>query len=259
MSTTANPSLRPSPQDVRGMNLALVWSLVIHIGIVVGVVLVPRDWIVKKPKPVITITLGGTPGPRSTGTTSIGGRTVEQVAPPPRRPEPARPVTPPKVDPAPPARTPPPTPPRTPAPTATPAPPVATRPPVTGQQVAQGNTPVDTGARGQGAGLSFGGGGSGGETDLKDFCCPAYLQELTARIDQNWQKRQPERGTTEIRFSILRDGTITDVEITGRSGSGVLDRISRNAVTESRMQPLPAAYTTSDRLTIRLKFPYEGY
>ncbi len=240
------------------MNRALMWSVAVHVGIVLGVVFVPREWIVKKPKPVMTITLGGTPGPRSTGTTSIGGRTVEQVAPPPRRPEPARPA-PPTVTPAPVAvKTPLPSPKST-TPTPTPTPPVVTRPPITGPLVTQGNTPVDTGARGQGAGLTFGGGGTGGETDLKDFCCPAYLQELTAAIDQNWQKRQPERGTTEIRFSVLRDGSIVDVEITGRSGSGVLDRISRNAVTESRLRPLPAAYTTSDRLTIRLKFPYEGY
>jgi outer membrane biosynthesis protein TonB len=95
------------------------------------------------------------------------------------------------------------------------------RPPTTGAQRVQGNTPADTGATGQGQGLTFGGGGTGGETVLADFCCPEYLQLLTSQIDQNWEKAQPQRGTTVVRFSILRNGTIADLKVVKPSGSSL--------------------------------------
>jgi protein TonB len=146
-------------------------------------------------------------------------------------------------------------------PTATPKPvtpaPVVTRPPTTGAQLAQGNTPVDTGARGQGQGLTFGGGGTGGETVLADFCCPEYIQLLTQQIDQHWQKTQPQRGTTVVRFSILRNGTIADLEVIRPSGSSLLDRASQRALLSARLPPLPSQFT-SEKLTVNLTFPYEG-
>lgn len=230
----------------------LGWSIAVHVGIVLALVFLPRDWIAAPPKQPLTITLGGTPGPRSTGTTSIGGRTVEQAAPPPRRAEPVRPTPP-----APPAIVPKPTPPATkPSETRKPEP-VPARPPTTGQQVTQGNTPVDTGARGQGAGLTFGGGGTGGETDLSSFCCPEYLQLLIGKVYETWRKDQPERGTAEVRFTIDRGGRVSSVEVARSSGSSILDRISRAAITDLPPLPLPPAYTGSV-LTIRMVFPYEG-
>jgi periplasmic protein TonB len=236
------------------MNRTMTWSIGIHVAVVLFFVLVPRDWISTPPKRTMTISLGGTPGPRSTGTTSIGGRTVEQVTPPPKRPEVVKPT--PKNEPDPVAVKPPPQ-------TAKPArgakPEVApTRPLNTGPQVTRGNTPVDTGARGQGTGLTFGGGGTGGETNLENFCCKEYLQRLTAEIDSHWEKNQTVKGTTVVRFTILKSGQIVDVEVTQRSGSGLLDRASQRALSDSRLPPLPAAYP-SDRLTVNLTFPYEGH
>jgi protein TonB len=256
VNTTVHPTLQPSPQDVRAMNRVLAWSVGVHVAFVLALVVIPRHWIADPPRRVMTISLGGTAGPRSTGTTSIGGRTVEQVAPPPRRPEPVRPAPPTEPAPAPPVTTPPPA---KPVPAASPQKPVApaVRPPTTGTQLAQGNTAVDTGARGQGQGLTFGGSGTGGETNLADFCCPEYIQLLTQRIDENWQKAQSQRGTTKIRFSILRDGTITDLEVVQPSGSSLLDRASQRALATARLPALPPQYT-SDRLTVNLTFPYEG-
>jgi periplasmic protein TonB len=256
VNTTANPAFRPAPDDMRAMNRALAWSIGVHVAVVVVFAIVPRDWITEAPRPVMTISIGGTAGPRSTGTTSIGGRTVEQVAPPARRPEPIRPT--PRAEPEPVA-------PKHPPPAARPAEvqqtvkriPPAVRPPTTGPQLVQGNTPVDTGARGQGQGLTFGGGGTGGETNLADFCCPEYIQLLTAQIDANWQKAQAQRGTTVVRFSILRNGSITDLKVVKPSGSSLLDRASRRALEEARLPPLPVQYA-SDRLTVNLTFPYEG-
>ena len=135
--------------------------------------------------------------------------------------------------------------------------PTVTRPPTTGPQLTQGNTPVDTGARGQGQGLTFGGGGTGGETVLADFCCPEYIALLTQQIDRHWQKVQPQRGTTVLRFSILRDGSIADLEVIKPSGSSLLDRTSRRALESAELPPLPPQYK-AEKLTVNLTFPYEG-
>jgi protein TonB len=258
MSHTANPAFLPSPDDLRGMNRALRWSIGVHVAVVLLFVVIPRDWITDPPRNVMTISLGGTAGPRSTGTTSIGGRTVEQVSPPPRRPEPIRPTPPVKPEPAPVVKPPPATV-RPVTPTTKPVKPApsVTRPPTTGPQLTQGNTPVDTGARGQGQGLTFGGGGTGGETVLADFCCPEYIALLTQQIDQHWQKAQPQRGTTVLRFSILRNGSIADLEVIKPSGSSLLDRASRRALESARLPPLPSQYK-AEKLTVNLTFPYEG-
>lgn len=237
------------------MNRALVWSLGLHIAVVVACLVLPRDWIVKRPRPSLTIELGGAPGPRTTGTTSIGGRTIEQVAPPPKRPEPIRPTPKDIITPAP-VKAPPTA--AKPVDVPRPEPPPPSRPPTTGQQITEGSTRVETGATGQGVGLTSGGGGTGGETNLQDFCCPEYLQLLTQNVALNWRKAQPEKGTTEIRFSILKDGRVANIEVAVPSGSSVLDRISRAAIFDLRMPPLPAAYP-ADKLTVRIKFPYEGH
>ncbi len=129
------------------------------------------------------------------------------------------------------------------------------RAPITGPAVTQGNTAVDTGASGQGAGLASGGRLSGGETDLANFCCPAYLDAMMTAIDSRWNKNQPERGTTTIKFTVMRNGSITNIDITQPSGYGVLDRAARAALIDVRLPPLPPDYT-NETLTVHLKFPY---
>jgi TonB family protein len=241
------------------MNTAIAWSLVVHVALVAALFLVPREWLSRQeqPRTVMTISLAGSPGERTSGTTSIGGRTVEQVAPPPRRPEPV-PVTPPAPTPVAPA----PARANTPQPTSRPAPArpetQTARPPRTGAQVSEGSTAADTGARGQSQGLTAGGGGLGAVTELSDFCCPEYITALLSRVNTNWKKNQPERGTTIIRFTIRRDGSIDleGMQVLQSSGNSLLDRTSRNALTDTRQfARLPPQYP-NDTLTIRLTFPY---
>jgi outer membrane biosynthesis protein TonB len=257
MATATYSSFTPRAADVRRANRAISWSIAIHAIVVAALFLLPREWFAKKaPTTVMTISLGGTPGPKTTGTTSVGGRTIERVAPPPKRPEPVPPA--PQAKPVP---MPPPTPPRLTEtrPTSTPKPPPMppVRAPITGPQIAPGSTAVDTGARGQGAGLTSSGGGLGGETDLKDFCCPAYLNDVLRAIDAGWRKNQPESGTTILKFEIRRDGSIDlrNVVVERNSGIGLLDRMSRAALIDARLPPLPAEYTNST-LTIHLTFSY---
>jgi outer membrane biosynthesis protein TonB len=257
MTAVASRAFGPSQGDVRGANRAITWSVIVHVAVVVIAMVLPTSWFAPKPSPpVMTISLGGTPGPKSTGTTSMGGKTVEQVVPPPKRPEPVKPES--KALPPAPMPMPVKTPPRAIAPTESPKPPPPLPPArslVTGSQIVKGNTAVDTGAKGQGAGLTFGGGGAGGETDLKSFCCPEYLQQILDTIDSNWKKDQPEQGKTMMKFTIGRSGAISNIVVEQGSGSGVLDRVARSALLNSQLPSLPAAYPR-DTLTVHLLFPY---
>lgn len=122
--------------------------------------------------------------------------------------------------------------------------------------MAQGNTTVDTGASGQGAGLASGGRFAGGEASLADFCCPAYATTILQRIDSFWNKNHPDRGTAVMKFTIQRDGRITDIVVERQSGYGTLDRAARAALIEaSPLPPLPPEYTRP-QLTVHLSFPY---
>jgi TonB family protein len=262
----------PPPAERRRLNRVITWSVAIHVGIVAFILFTPRSWWTDEPeaREVMRINLGGSPGPETGGRTNIGGRTVEQVAPTPPRPETARPTppAPPPPTPAPATRTPPRTPPSASAAPPRPAPPASTakpqqaapqtasRPPVTGSQITKGNTQVDTGASGQGAGLASGGRFGGGETDLANFCCPDYLNSILTMIDSRWNKNHPERGETTIKFTIGRDGTISNIVVERSSGYGTLDRAARAALLDARVLPrLPDGYTR-ETLTVHLKFPY---
>jgi TonB family protein len=256
--TLALPRLEPAPP----LRRVMTWSFAIHVGLVIALFVVPREWLVRRADkpPVMTISIGGSTGPRTTGTNPIGGRTVEQVAPPAKRPEPVRPAPKPAAPPPVPAKPTPPPPPRT-AATAKPAPAPPKPAPVTGPQVTRGSTPVETGARGQGSGLTFEGGpGTGGETNLQDFCCPQYLSYLLATIESEWDQSGAAglRGVTVIRFVVERDGRISEHRVTESSGRENLDRLARRALLNVRQfRPLPAEYTEK-QLIIHLKFPYGG-
>jgi protein TonB len=240
------------------LNRILTWSFVVHFGFVAALFVVPRSWLsrTRERPPLMTISLGGNSPVKTTGTNLIGGRTIEQATPPPKRPEVIKPT--PKPPPAPnvvkPAA---PTPPAR-STTAKPEAP-AVRPPVTGPQVTKGNTAVETGARGQGTGLTFEPGAGGGETDLQDFCCPEYLTHLLSTIDAQWDRTVVGlRGTTVIRFEVLRSGQIVNAKISKSSGRPQLDRLAQRALLPpTKLLPLPAQYT-EERLIINLSFPYGG-
>jgi TonB family protein len=75
-------------------------------------------------------------------------------------------------------------------------------------------------------------------------------------IQRNWSSRQQVAGTSSIRFTVRRDGTITDVEVARSSGYAVLDLAAQRAIATTRLPPLPTAYTNAD-LTITLNFGYQ--
>jgi outer membrane biosynthesis protein TonB len=76
-------------------------------------------------------------------------------------------------------------------------------------------------------------------------------------VESRWNKNQPERGTTEVRFTIARDGSIdpNTITVVKPSGYTTLDRVSRGALYDLRLPPLPPQYPNST-LTVRLSFAY---
>jgi outer membrane biosynthesis protein TonB len=243
--------------DPGGLGRIMSVSLAVHVTTVVIVFAVPRAWLVhERVEPVLmTISLGGSLGERSGGMVAAGARPVEQVAPPPKRPEPIPPATPKKSTMiANPARTPAKAPPKPAEPGATTS--ALTRPPTTGAQVTRGTAVADTGATGQGTGLTFGGGAGGATVTLdSNFCCPDWASEVARRISAQWSRVQPVTGTTVVVFEILKDGTFTRPEIEKSSGSVLLDVASKSAFDGLKLPPLPKEYP-ADRLKIHLTFPY---
>ena len=80
------------------------------------------------------------------------------------------------------------------------------RTPTKGEKIEQGNAVAQTTGKGQGFGLSSGGGGTGGYLDVANFCCPDYLATMIDLINRNWNSKQGARGTTLLKFDIERDG-----------------------------------------------------
>ena len=136
-----------------------------------------------------------------------------------------------------------------------------TRPPVTGKEVAKGTAQDETGAKdqGKGKGLTFGGGADGGavgQLDVADFCCPEFLDAMIRQIRDGWNSRQPNHGATVMKFTVLRDGTISDVIVEKGSGYVLLDIASRRAIPAKLRLPLPAQYP-ENQLVVHLTFPYD--
>jgi outer membrane biosynthesis protein TonB len=240
-----------------GLNRLVTISLAAHVIVVLALAVMPRDWFAPPEKRVMTISLSGTPGERTTGINPVSGKQVDQVAPPPKRPEVAKPVETTRPDtmkvPAKPA----------PKPEPVKKPPVETkpeptRPPTTGKQISKGTAAVDTGAQAPGTGLTFGGGAAGavGQLDVADFCCPQFLDAMIRQIREGWPSSQPNRGTTIMKFTVLRDGTITDVVVEKPSGYPLLDIASRTAIPAKLRLGLPAQYP-ENQLVVHLTFPYD--
>ena len=243
--------------DPEGLRRMISISFALHIGLVVALAVAPREWFAPPEKRVMTISLSGSLGERTTGINPVGGKTVEQVAPTPRRPEPARPVETAKPDTMRvPAKTPVKPPPPTKPVDVTPTP---TRPPLTGKEVTKGSAQADTGAKGQGSGLTFGGGAAGGavgQLEVANFCCPEFLDAMLRQIRDGWSNSQPNRGATVMKFTILRDGTITDVIVEKPSGYPLLDIASKAAIPAKLRLGLPKQYP-ENQLVVHLTFPYE--
>jgi TonB family protein len=245
--------------DTERLAPVIGWSAVAHVVLTLVLAIVPAGWLgarlAEEPEVVMQISLGGAVGPRDGGLATLGGRPVQQVQPEPVKKtiEPVRPpaakapemIEPTKV--APKKQT---------ATAKVEAKDPRSRTPIKGAEIQQGSSVAQTAGKGQGFGLSSGGGGTGGYLDVANFCCPEYLATMIDLITRNWNSKQGAEGTAALKFVIERDGRITGVEVERSSGVQALDYYSQRALALTRqLPPLPAAYT-GDRLTVHLNFGY---
>jgi periplasmic protein TonB len=252
--------LRDRMHEPGGLQQMAVVSALLHAAAAAALILMPGALMSQDtaaPREVMTITLGGgTPGPETGGFTQVGGRAVQVQAPPEeiKKPESLRPPA---------AKTPEMTVPQRGARARSgaqvqQAPDEARgRTPTRGAETSAGPSLAETGVRGQGFGLAAGGGaGSGSRLDVADFCCPEYILLMIERIRGNWDKRVETPGETSIKFTILRDGTISGAEIERSSGQTTLDVNALRATVRTRqLPPLPQAFP-NPTLTVYLNFQY---
>src|SRR5688572_29941536 len=170
------------PQGLRAM---MVWSAVVHVAVMAGLAVAPKSASDETTPAVMTISLG-VAGPETSGMTTIGGRAVQAIQPPepvrraetaPARNEPEMTLPSPRQRPTPPQRS---------------SMDSTSRRQSVGEEITDGNTRANTRQRGTGFGLSGGGAtaGSSVQTDVANFCCPAYLEAMVTVIKRGWSDDQ---------------------------------------------------------------------
>ena len=256
MTETVTDIIVARSRQSEGLQTMLLWSAAGHVVLMAVLLFTGGSAIEDSKEPVMTISLGGAPGPNTGGLTQAGARAVQEQAPPDAPPKPV--LTPPA-----------PTPPKMtlpteqakprPQPKPTTAPPEANaRKTNTGPQPTEGNARAETPViRGQGFGLSSAGGVGGPvQLDVANFCCPEYLAQLVSVIQRTWDQNQGVVGSTTVRFTIARDGTIQAAQVEMPSGFIALDNSALRAVQISRLAPLPAAFQ-NPTLTVHMRFDYQ--
>ena len=261
MEAVVSDILQNRKREPGGLKKTAAISLAAHAAAIAVILMIPSVMprAAQAPRVVMSISLGGSPGPKTGGMQMIGGKPI-QAALPSTDPQiakntlPSLAATPPKmVLPDPKQK------PRTPAkPTATSKDPKGTAI-GKGFETRAGTAKVETGAKNEGFGLSSGGtGGDGGvRVEGDNFCCPEYLVDLRDRIRKNWIERQQATGKVTMKFTVQRNGQITNIETEQASGNPTLDLASQRALVVTKsLAPLPAAYSER-QLTVYLDFEYQ--
>ena len=237
-----------------GLHSMVAASTMAHVVLVALFVFLPAAWFGAEktvPETVMQISLGGPVGPNDGGLNTLGARPVQQLAETKAAITPVRPPaakTPEMIEPtkAPPKKTP---------PNKAEAKDPRSSTPTKGAEIEKGSAVAVTNAKGQGFGLSSGGGAEGGFLEVANFCCPEYLATMRRMILSNWESRQGAAGRVHMRFVIQRDGRIVDVTVEDTSGVQTLDLYARRALTLTKLPPLPPAYT-EPALAVHLYFEY---
>jgi TonB family protein len=258
METIVSDILRRRKQEPGGLKKTAAISLAAHAAAFAVLLMLPSmPRAAQPPRVIMNISLGGSPGPKTGGMQMIGGRAI-QAAQPSTDPQmakstlPSVTATPPKMtlpDPKQKPRTPP-------KPAATSKDPKGTAV-GRGFETQLGTAKVDTGAKGQGFGLSSGGSGGDGGVKLDvDFCCPEYITDMRERIIKNWNQNQRSAGVVVMKYNIQRNGLITDIEVEVSSGNPILDLAAQRALINTRtLAPLPSAFSMK-QLPVHLTFEY---
>lgn len=237
-----------------GLTSMVGWSAMVHLAMVAAVAFVPGAWfgsLEREPEVIMQISLGGPIGPVDGGLATLGGRTIQQVVETKKAVEQVRPPaapTPAMIEPtkAPPRKT---------TPTKSDAKDPRSTVPTKGAEIQKGTAIAETGAKGQGFGLSSGAGGKGGYVDVVNFCCPGYLATMKDQIMLNWSSKQGTVAETQMRFVVQRDGRIADITVERSSGRADLDYLASRSLQLAKLPPLPAEFNGSV-LPVYLWFEY---
>ncbi|MDE2510129.1 MAG: TonB family protein, partial [Elusimicrobia bacterium] len=91
---------------------------------------------------------------------------------------------------------------------------------------------------------SASGAGAGVATDLPNFPYPWYISQVRMMLWQAWQRRMPRLDADgAVEFSILPNGTITDLDVESSSGDSDFDTAALASVQAAAPFPaLPAAF-----------------
>lgn len=250
MNGTTTDVIVARSHQVDRLSTMVMWSVAAHVVVTAAVVLLPHPRTDLEPKNVMTITIGGAPGPR-TGMTQMAAPTVQAPQPEIKKPETAPAPKPEMTLPDPKLRT---------RPQPKNAPKEASAKTLsTGAEPQEGPAKAETRVRGRGfAGLSSGGGGgTGGVTlDVTDFCCPDYIVQMKELVQQNWNGNQGRSGVTKMMFTIQKDGRLDGIRLEVPSGADALDNEAARALRVTRLPPLPSRYP-NPTLTVHLEFAYE--
>jgi TonB family protein len=249
--------------EADGVSRTILLSLGAHAMLIAAIVLMPASWRSGSIPPEVTpmmISLQSGTGPDAGGMTPISGKAVQLVAPPDTRPKVETPPAPKPPEMVAPSEKPLPKPPL--KPTEKPSDKSSSRKPTTGPQIKTGDARAETG----GAPIPFGGltrpsgGGetnSGAFTDYANFCCPAYLSQMTDMIKRNWSQNQGSSGQVQVKFTIARDGRLSNVVLEKPSNISLLDLESQRAILKTaQLPPLPREFT-ENTLTVHLVFEYQ--
>jgi protein TonB len=242
-------------QQQGGMQGMLGASLLAHLGLLALAFFAPVGPAPEQEAVVMTISLGGPVGPRDGGMTQMGGRPVQAVAEARKAIEPVRPPAAKAPEMIEPKKT-------APRKSESKVPDTAKTPsgrtPTKGEELRKGSAvSAVQSARGQGFGLSSGGGGTGSFLDTANFCCPEYIASMLEAIRANWNQNQQASGTVLVKYTIQRDGSITGVQVEKSSGYQTLDYMATRALQATRrLQPLPQPFTEPS-LTVHLVFEYQ--
>jgi len=111
----------------------------------------------------------------------------------------------------------------------------------------EGSPGASTGSTGSEGIPGGAGGGGSGFLDDATFAYGWYLTNMTSVLGRNWARPvKPELATTlrtVVHFRVLKDGTVTNIELEQPSGDPVLDRSALRAVQDSNpLPPLPYQY-----------------
>ena len=99
-------------------------------------------------------------------------------------------------------------------------------------------------------------------SDTQGYNFGPYMNSLFNRVRQNWYAVMPEiavkgqKGRAVVKFTIVRDGKVKDLQLVLSAGDQALDNAAQAAIkVSSPLPPLPEGFK-GDQIVLQLSFLY---